>query len=229
MDMTVRAVPYIKNTHMIMAGDGIERRYMTSPDKCKDKYKGIWAKAEKAGMDYRGLLTSADLQKLYRRSRVMVDTSWSKKFMSLGCHFNRSIIEGYNNGCVPICVRENMIEEGFQLQMFKAGKTHFEIAHDCKPRELAELIDHVSHLHEDDAQAIIDRGRKILLKFFDYRKSSLDYIKLAQGKPAGVYPKLETGKLNKKIQANAERFLTKIDRQLKKQEDRQKRRSKDDQ
>lgn len=209
-DMQVRAAPYLKKTKLIMAGDGIERRYMTSPKKTKEKYIGIWDKAVKYGMDYRGLIPTADIFKLYRQSRVMLDTSWSAKFMNLGCHFNRSIIEGYNNGCVPICIAENMIEDGFQLKMFKSGKTHFEINHDCTPKELAQLVDHVAHLHEDDAMSIVERGRKILLKFFDYRTSSLEYIKLAKGKPAGVYPELETGKLNKTIRASADRYLSRI-------------------
>jgi hypothetical protein len=211
MDMAVRAAPYIKDTQLVMAGDGIERRYMTSVDKCKDKYKGIWAKAEKAGMDYVGMLTNKDLFKLLRNSRVVIDTSWSRKFMDLGCHFNRSIIEGYNNGCVPICVKENMGEDGFQRRMFKAGKTHFEIAHDCTSKELGQLIDHVTHLKADDAMEIVEAGRKVLLRYFDYRKSSLDFIRLAEGKPAGVYPELEHGKLNKKIRKNAERFMARLE------------------
>jgi glycosyltransferase involved in cell wall biosynthesis len=207
MDQVVRAIPKLKETNMVMCGSGIEYHYMSSVDKCKPKYEGIWQKAMDAGMDYRGMMPTADLQKLYRQSRVMVDMAWSKKFMKLGCHFNRSIIEGYNNGCVPIVVSENMIEDGFQVRMFKEGKTHFEIKADHRPKELAQLIEHVANLPAAEADEIVRRGRKVLLKYFDYRVSSLDYIKLAEGKPAGVYPKLETGKLNKKILAAADKFM----------------------
>lgn len=216
MDYVVRAIPKLKDTTMVMCGDGIERNYMTSKDKVRDRYRGIWAAATEAGMDYKGMLKANQLHKLYRNSRVMVDMAWSKKFEKLGCHFNRSIIEGYNNGCVPIVVAENMHEEGFQLQMFKAGKTHFEIKADHKPKELAQLIDHVVNLPAEEADKIIKRGRKILMEFFDYRKSSLQFLDLAEGKPAGVYPKLETGKANKKIKAAAERYEAKVQRAINK-------------
>jgi hypothetical protein len=187
---------------------------MTSPNKRKEIYGDMWERAIDAGMIYKGMLPADKLHKLYRNSRVMLDMAWSDKFKNLGCHFNRSIIEGYNNGCVPIVVAENMIEDGFQRQMFRSGKTHFEIAADHKPKELAQLIDHVSNLSADEADEIIRRGRKILTRFFDYRVTSLQYIDLANGKPAGVYPKLETGKLNKKIVAAAERYKDKVRRKV---------------
>lgn len=213
MDMTVNAIPFVKDTKVVMAGDGIERSYMTAPDpdKRKPKYEGIWQRALDSGMDYRGMVVPDEIHNIYRDSRVMIDTSWSLKFMSLGCHFNRAIIEGYNNGCVPICIKENMIEDGFQIKMFQSGKTHFELSGNDSPRHLAQLIDHVANLKEDDAMAIVERGRKILTTFFDYKKSSLDYIKLAKGKPAGVYPKLETGSVNKTIVEAADAYIHSID------------------
>lgn len=214
MHYVVRSVPKVKDTQIVMCGDGIERNYMTSPNKRKEIYGDMWERAIDAGMIYKGMLPAAKLHKLYRNSRVMLDMAWSDKFKNLGCHFNRSIIEGYNNGCVPIVVAENMIEDGFQRQMFRSGKTHFEIAADHKPKELAQLIDHVSNLSADEADEIIRRGRKILTRFFDYRVTSLQYIDLANGKPAGVYPKLETGKLNKKIVAAADRYKDKVRRKV---------------
>ncbi len=199
-DAIIRAIPLMKKSRMIMAGDGIERRYMTSKDKCPPAFEGIWQAAVDSGrMKYTGMLQPDRLFKAYQNSRVMVDMSWSDKFNTLGNHFNRSIIEGYNNGVVPICVDMNMAEKGMQRRIFTPGKTHFEISHKASPKELAQLIDHVANLKEDDAMEIVEAGRKILLRHFDYRKASLDFLKLAEGKPCGIYPKLETGKLNRHI------------------------------
>jgi hypothetical protein len=217
MDQAVRATRYLETTKLIMAGDGIERRYMTSIDKCKPKYKGIWNRALKAGMEFKGMLTPVELSRVYKNTRVMVDCSWSKKFHDLSNHFNRSIIEGYNHGCVPICVDWNMNEDEMQTRLFHKNKTHFEIGHDATPKQLAELIDHVANLPADEADTIIKRGRRILSTHFDYRVTSLEYLKLARGKPAGVYPILDKGKLNKTIKANAAKFLTKVDRQIAKE------------
>lgn len=199
-DAIIRSIPLLKRSKMIMAGDGIERRYMTSETKCPPEFKGIWGAAlESKRMKYIGLVTPDILFKHYQNSRVMVDMSWSDKFNALGNHFNRSIIEGYNNGVVPICVGMNMKDTNTQRELFKAGVTHIEISHTATPKELAQLIDHVANMKEDDAMQIIDHGRKILKRHFDYRKASLDFLKLADGKPCGIYPKLETGKVNKHI------------------------------
>lgn len=199
-DRIIRAIPYLKKSKMIMAGDGIERHYMQSKTKCPKEFVGIWAAAEQSrNMSYKGLVPPDQLFKMYQRSRVMVDLSFSHTFNDLGNHFNRSIIEGYNNGVVPICVDMNMKDDNTQRRLFKAGKTHIEISHTAKPKEIAELIDHTAHMHADDAMQIITYGRKILSRFFDYRRSSLDFLKLAEQEPCGVYPELEHGKLNRHI------------------------------
>lgn len=214
MDVAVRAAPYLQQTTLIGCGSGIEYYYMTSTSKVKEKYVGIWQDAMDYGFDYRGMVSTPDLDKIYRQSRIMFDPSYSKTFAKLGCHFNRSIIEGYNNGCVPLVVRENMHEKGFQLQMFKEGVTHFAISHDASPEEVAVALDKIANMPKAKADAMVAAGRKVLKRFFDYRVTSLEYLKLAQGKPAGVYPKLECGKPDAKTIAAAKKFLSGIERRI---------------
>lgn len=194
MEKVVMAVPHVKDTHMVLAGDGIEGRYMRSKDKCKPRYKGIWQAAMDAGMDYRGMLTHKELFALYQRSRVMVDMSYSAKFAALGNHFNRSVIESYNNGVIPICTIENMRENNPQTVLFVGGKTHIEIPEDSTPEYLANVIDWAVNLHPDSVSQMLLYGTQILLRHFDYRVTSQQYLDFAQGKPAGIYPKLEVGR-----------------------------------
>lgn len=196
-DKIVRAVPFLQRSRMLMAGDGIERRYMTSETKCPKQYVGLWDAAVSSGrMKYVGMLPPSKLFPIYQQSRAMIDLSYSKKFANLGNHFNRSIIEGANNGVVSLCVKENMDETGMQVAMFKAGVTHFEVDADDSPEYIAEMIDYVANLPEKTAHRMVRATRDVLLKFFDYRVSSLQFIDLADGKPAGVYPVLETGESN---------------------------------
>ena len=216
MDYGVRAAPYLKRSSLVMAGDGIERHYMTSTDKFKDKYEGIWQKALDAGMVFEGLIPPKRLFKIYQKSRTMLDMSWSEKYRALSNHFNRAIIEGYNNGCVPICTDVNMQENNPQIKMFQAGKTHIEVPHDVSPKKLAAVMDEVANMDAKEAAVYIKNGRKVLSRFFDYKKTSLEFIKLSQGKPAGVYPMLETGKLNPQILANCNKFLGIADQPVKK-------------
>ncbi len=194
MDLVVRATSHMKRGRIIMGGDGIEGRYMRSKEKCKPRYKGIWKRALRAGMDYRGLMTHDEIFSLYQRSRVMIDMSYSKRFEKLGSHFNRSLLEAYNCGLVPVCTDVNMMDNfDAQQTLWKDGLTHIAVPTVPEPEELAHIVEGALSLHEDDANYIVARGRRILKKHFEYRKFAADLLLLAKGKPAGVYPKLETG------------------------------------
>lgn len=193
MDLVVGAARFL-GPKMILAGDGIERRYMTSKDKCKPKYKGLWRRAQKHGMDYRGLLTYDELFDLYKRSRVMVDMSWSKKYMRLGNHFNRSVIEAYNCGMVPLVVNENMEDAvPAQTKLWEDGKTHLSVPRDAGHEELAAHVKAALSLNEVTAGKIVAAGRRILKQHFDYKKNWREFLNLAEGYPAGIYPELEVG------------------------------------
>ncbi len=194
MHIAVQAIPHMKKGQIIMGGDGIEGRYMRSKDKCKPRYKGIWKKAMRAGMDYRGLMTHEQIFGLYKKSRVMIDLSYSKRFAVLGSHFNRSLLEAYNCGLVPICTDINM-EDAFDAQtvLWKHGKTHIAVPTNVTPQELAREVEIVLAMKEDRANEIVRNGRRILKKHFDYINFAEDLIELALGHPAGVYPRLEVG------------------------------------
>lgn len=193
MHRVVEAAPLLQNSSIVLGGDGIEGRYMRSVDKVKPKYVGLWDKFLRSGNTYRGMMTHEELFNQYRHSRVMVDMSYSRKFSSLGNHFNRSYIESVNNGVIPICTRENMRENNPQVPLFEDGKTHVPVDADASPQTLAQIIDWATNLPRSMTEHMIARGRKILTDHFDYRRSCEEYIKLARGQPAGIYPKLEIG------------------------------------
>lgn len=204
MHRVVEAAPYLKEASIVLGGDGIEGRYMRSRDKVKPKYIGLWDSFIASGNTYRGLMTYEELFSQYQNSRIMVDMSYSKKFYGLGNHFNRSYIESVNNGVIPICTRENMRENNPQVPLFEDGKTHVPVDADISPQALAEVIDWAANLPKSMTEHMIERGRKILTDHFDYRKTSLQYLELAKGLPAGIYPKLETGVMPDGV---VERFL----------------------
>lgn len=193
MDIVVRAAPYLKEAALILGGDGIEGRYMRSKDKCKPKYKGLWDAFLDTEHRYVGLLSHAELLEHYKYSRVMVDMSYSKKFAALGNHFNRSILEAANYGCISVCTTENMATTNEQVVLWEDGKTHIPVPQGCDPAFLAEVMDWAVSLSESEVQDMVWRVRQILLDHFNYEKSPLEFIKLANGKPAGIYPVLDVG------------------------------------
>lgn len=208
MHIAVQAIPHMKRGRIIMGGDGIEGRYMRSKDKCKPRYKGMWKRAMRAGMDYRGLMTHDEIFDLYQRSRVMIDLSYSKRFEVLGSHFNRSLLESYNCGLVPVCTDVNMMDN-FEAQttLWKDGKTHIAVPTVPEPEELAHIVEGALSLHEDDANKIVRAGRRILKKHFDYINFAEDLLELACGHPAGVYPKLEVGSAPDGFYKKAKKFV----------------------
>jgi hypothetical protein len=192
MDTVVRASLHMKS-HLILGGDGIEGRYMRSKDKCKPKYVGLWKQFMETNHEYVGLLAHENLLRLYANSRLMIDMSYSKKFAALGNHFNRSILESANYGCISLCTTENMAPTNEQVVLWEDGKTHLAVPQDIAPESLAEWIDWAVNLTESEVQDMIGRVRQILVDHFDYRKAPAEFIKLAAGKPAGIYPRLDVG------------------------------------
>lgn len=195
MDKVVAAGPLLNNASLVMAGDGIEGRYMRSVDKCKPKYEGLWRKFKQSEQcEYLGLISNERLMQEYLRSRVMVDLSYSKKFAKLGNHFNRSIIEAANGGCVSICTEENMRENNPQVPLFFPDVNYISTSKDISIKDLAALIEwSLFDFHRDDHANMLESIRMVLSTHFDHRLTPLHYIDLAQGKPAGVYPVLEQG------------------------------------
>jgi hypothetical protein len=192
MDTVVQASLSMKS-HLILGGDGIEGRYMRSKDKCKPKYQGLWQQFMNTKHEYVGLLAHENLLRLYANSRLMIDMSYSKKFAALGNHFNRSILESANYGCISLCTTENMAPTNEQVVLWEDGKTHIAVPHDITPESLAEVVDWAVSLPESEVRDMIGRVRQILSDHFDYRKAPAEFIKLAAGKPAGIYPRLDVG------------------------------------
>ncbi len=187
MDKVVMAIPYLKEMGVFncVAGDGIEARYMRSESRSKPKYAGIWKAAMDSGMEYLGLISPSFLMEQYKMSKVMVDVSYSPKYTSLGSHFNRSTIEAYNGGCVPLVTKESMEENNPPVRLFELDKTHLEVPNAATPKELAEAIAEAMICR--NAEEIIHNGRVILSRHFDYRISAEEFIKLSKGKKAGIY------------------------------------------
>jgi len=177
MDRVVAAAPYMKEM-LVMGGDGIEGRYMRSKDKCKPKYEGLWDAFLRSGARYAGVLTERELMTEYRTSRVMIDISYAERFASYGCHYNRSIVEALNHGCVPLMNAEAMSGSDI-FPMSTYGYISEEYTKD--PKLFAMNIDANINMDPNLAERIIFEGRKVLSANFDYRHTCLQYLEAIQG------------------------------------------------
>lgn len=209
MDLIVRAIPHLpEGVENVLAGDGIEGRYMRSVDKCKPKYEGIWRRALKHGMHYRGFISPKQVAASYLNSRIMLDVSWSKAHEALGNHFNYSTLEAINNGCIPMVIAESMREVN-PITMFEVGETHFEIPFDITPKALAKEIAKAVNIPAKVARRMNANGREVLEKYHDAERVCKWFIKLADGKPCGIYRDRARGRLTNEIRQMRDHYVEK--------------------
>ena len=198
MELAVKAAPFLKQSKIYLGGDGIERRYMTSPDKCKPKYEGIWsAMLESGNGKFLDILPQPELWDLYAKCRVMLDPSFSKNYNKMGSHFNRSVFEAYNAGMVPVCMESNMQLEG----VFKEGKTHIGIPDGASPKKIAHILDGAVHMDADSANRIIRRGRELIKTRFHRKIVAQNMIDLSNGKDCGLTDALFHGSPSDRMKA----------------------------
>jgi glycosyltransferase involved in cell wall biosynthesis len=207
VDDLVASVPYLKDAKVYVAGDGIERNYMCSIDKCKPEYyctkerdphasddilgNKIWDNATANGMEYLGFITEKRRDGILRESLFMIDSSWSNSY---GEHFNRVVVDAMRTGTVPIAVNRGIAsnDEGIG-SLFRPNKNYLMLKFDYKPKEYADKINQFLDIPEKAYMQIVENNYKVIQNF-DRKKIAEDYINLAFGKDAGYHGKLETPK-----------------------------------
>jgi len=200
MDTLVRAISYMKNEQSkIVGGAGIEYRYMTSKDKCKEKYfepdgTRIWDNALKHGMHYAGVLPNEKVFSILKNARVQIDPSWSVKYSGFGSHFNRTTVEAIICGAVPMATDLGMITSSEKVKhpFHSHGdkQNYIQIPHDSTPQEFADIV--------DDAVTVKVRWLKLqengkqILPQFDKVNVAQKYIDFING----GYEKIDKGEVD---------------------------------
>jgi hypothetical protein len=203
-------MPYIHGK-VIVAGDGIERAYLTSPDKCRPEYhctkendsyatedmigKKIWDNAMATGnMAYIGFITEAKRDTILNRSKFLIDTSWTTTY---GEHFNRVIVDAMRVGVVPIARNLGVSDHDHGTgTLFKVDRNYLMIPFDATPKQFGDHINKYLNIDREKYEEIVQNNYEAL-KLFDRKKIAQQYIDLAFGKDAGYYEKNEIGSLAK--------------------------------
>ena len=179
VDQLIRAIPHMRNNEKkLVGGAGIEYRYMTSYDKCKDKYKDelgnrIWDNAIQYDMKYLGVIPNADFYNHLKQAKLQIDPSWSKRYSQSGAHFNRTTIEAMVCGAVPVATDLGMNNS----QVLQAGKNYFEIEHYADSKHFAYLIDYwLSHYSRAQWHDIRINNWENIVPEFDMVKVAYQYL-----------------------------------------------------
>ncbi len=163
-----------------IAGLGIEYRYMTSEDKCKDAYfhedgRRFWDAALENGMTHHDYWDTDEVNSWLEEARILVDPSWSKNYSKIGGHFNRVVVDAMIRGAVPVARRAGMGDE-----VFIAGEHYVEIPQDATPAEYADVILDASHMSVSEASRYQTNAND-LLPMFDRKTVAQRLLDLAHG------------------------------------------------
>lgn len=166
-----------------VAGLGIEYRYMTSEEKCKDayfhgeqfNYEKFWDVAVANGMTHHDYWDKDQVDNYLNEARILIDPSWSKNYSKIGGHFNRVAVDAMMRGC---CVVAR--EKGMGSEVFQAGEHYMAIPEGADAQEYADFIEDASDIAPKMAQRMIDANREIL-PMFDRKTVAQRVIDLAHG------------------------------------------------
>jgi len=163
-----------------IAGLGIEYRYMTSEDKCKDAYfhadgTKFWDAALDNGLTHHDYWDKDQVDNFLNEARVLVDPSWSNNYSKVGGHFNRVAVDAMMRGCVVVARQKGMGSEVFQ-----SGEHYISIPEDADAQEYADLVQYAGNIAPKTAQRMIDANREIL-PMFDRKTVAQRVIDLAHG------------------------------------------------
>ena len=219
VDDLIRSIPYMSNELIkIIAGGGIEQRYMVSKDKIKPKYicnknndpdvpdsyvgQPIWERATWSGMSYLGFVTPSLRDEILFNLRTFVDSSWTKKYDDFGGHFNRTTIEAMMFGTIPLMTDFGVTSDS----IISPDKNYIVIPHKSTPKEYAKIVESASNLSRLKSSRIIENNFNILHNF-NYIDVARDFIKLYKGKKCGYYNNIKTGEYNEDMKSKSDKLM----------------------
>jgi len=200
-----------KGISVVLAGNGIELRYMQSVDKCKPAYrmnkrtdvdqpksnmgKRIWDVAMSTeGFKYLGAQREDERNKSMLTEGFHIDTS---KSSPLGM-FNRTFIEAAMQGQVTLTPKECISGVAPVDNIWCPGEHYLPIPQSCTPLQLAEAVDnHFSISNKTYAEIVSNVRAK--LPMFDRSVCAKQLIDLALGNRPTCLLFKEKGVVNKNL------------------------------
>jgi glycosyltransferase involved in cell wall biosynthesis len=196
VDALVRAVPHLAAHRIktVLAGDGIELRYMRSKEKCKPRYvctpetdpnalvgtlgKRIWENAQDRGdwFQWTGCLPEGMRNVQMLSAQFFIDLS-----RRAGCTgaVNRTFIEAVRHGAVPLGDPSFV---GYEI--FQPFKDYLPVSSTWRPKELADRINDYFDLSEEKLESLRHSARSKIVRF-DRTVAAAQIVDLIEGKSAG--------------------------------------------
>lgn len=181
-DALVAAAPYMKKGTVTFAGEGIQLRYMRSPDKCPPRYNGLWQHML-TKQHYVGVLSEAARDEELSHAKFLVDLSLRHNSGQL----NRIVQEAMAQGCVVVANPDFITGTG-DTPLFKPGVHYVPIATELydRPEDLAKFLQTLDkQIGADNYHRIQDNARRVLGNF-DRAKLGQQLVDIGEGREGGL-------------------------------------------
>lgn len=172
----------------VLAGDGIEIRYMRSKDKCKPQYmhKGtpIWQLAERSeNFEWVGPVGESSRNVYLNIAGFLCDFSTRQN----AGMFNRVFVEAALRGCVTIASPDFMSgQNGEAEDLLRPGEHYLPIRLSASHEDIAEQISsHWGSMTSKRYREMQESLRSLCIDLFDRRKIADQLVRLGTGRSAG--------------------------------------------
>lgn len=175
---------------LTVAGDGIEFRYMRSPDKARPKDfhedgRRIWDAAIGAGVNYVGCVSEAERDTLLLKNKFLIDLSLRHNSGQI----NRVMVEAARHGCIPIA------DPRFVAKEFMPEENYIPILSDCPPQGLDTLLNDIYTRTSARRLGEMRAANVALVDQFSREKAAEALVALAKGRAGRIdKAKLEQGR-----------------------------------
>jgi len=179
-DALVAASPHMTRNSVTFAGEGIQLRYMRSPDKCPPRYAGIWDAMVKK-QKYVGVLNEKERDRYLQSRRFLVDLSVRHNSGQL----NRIVQEAMMQGCVVIANPE-FISGGSRndAPLIKPWVHYIPITEvDYGPKELAGALNMMHGETDNESYRKIQRAARGLAVHWDRKVLGQQLVDIGEGRP----------------------------------------------
>lgn len=176
-DKLVAAAPHMPKKSVTFAGDGIQLRYLRSPDKCPPRWGGMWLRAMES-QKYAGVLLEPERDNYLRRSKFLVDLSLRYN----SGQYNRIVQEAMAQGCVVIADPRFISGGDSGKSVFREGVHYLAIDSQLPPEELARQLKAYSKIAPAE-YARIQRSARGVLDIFNRKILAHDLVAAFTGPP----------------------------------------------
>lgn len=163
-----------------LAGDGIDRRYMTSTDKCKYIHEdGVtyWKAAIDNGMNWDGFLSNKETFELMSKTKFVLDPSLSKRHTDYGVLFNRVTIEAMKFGSIPVCRNSGVYKTE---AIISPGENYIVMPDTNDPKQMGMFLDSLNEIEDSVLEKIAENNYQTFKKF-DRKLIAKQYVDFALG------------------------------------------------